>query len=221
MDQNQYPSQPEQPTIPPQQYPSSPQQPQWQRNPSVGSVRPPVRGEPMNLKRWWETASDRARGAFVLVGVLFLCGCCGLFAIAANGGSKSTTQAQGGDTATTQQATNTAGPTATPKPTATATATPKPKAWTTTFHKDGTASRQTETFHVSGQWKIVWSCQKSNDFGGNFAIEMYDSSGGLVDLVANTQDNDHGEWNGHQNGDFYLKVDTYGENWSIDVQQYQ
>ena len=134
------------------------------------------------------------------------------------GGTSSPAGTQGG-----QSVIATFGPTVTPQP---PTATPKPKAWVTITggHITGSASQQTETFHVSGQWRIVWACQANDQFGGgNFIVELHNASdGSYVDLIANTTGNGGQTYNAHTgDGDFYLKVDTFDELYSLDVQQLQ
>lgn len=83
-------------------------------------VPPPRKGEPMNFKRWWETASNAARAGLVGSFAAFFCACCSLGVVAANGGNHTTTPqiAQATSTATSAPAsTPTPKPTATPKPT--------------------------------------------------------------------------------------------------------
>lgn len=72
--------------------------------------------------------------------------------------------------------------------------------------------------------RIVWKASASNDFGGIFSIEIYNSDGALNDFVANTSTPpDQGAtYTGHGDLDvYYLKVDTYGCNWGITAQVYQ
>lgn len=152
--------------------------------------------------------------------------CVGLAGAVGNGGN-----GNGGNGGSSSSSVNTSGqsviatfgPTVTPQP---PTATPKPKAWVTITggHITGSASQQTETFHVAGQWRIVWACQANDQFGGgNFIVELHNASdGSYVDLIANTTGNGGQTYNAHTgDGDFYLKVDTFDELYSLDVQQLQ
>lgn len=116
------PQQPDQtPTFMSQSGPLLPPQPQR-------IIPPPVKGERMNLKRFMDTASKKARMGIVAAFFVPICACCSIAAVAASGGNHTTTP--------TVQATNTPAhvtvfdptSTPTPKPTATATATPKPTA---------------------------------------------------------------------------------------------
>lgn len=155
------------------------------------------------------------RGAQVGVGCVVLIVACVLCSGVGGALGLGKTSTDTGNTSTATQA-----PQATNTP-AKPTNTPKPKTWVTVHHLTGSANQQTETFHVGGQWRINWKCQKADDFGGNFAVTMYNSDGSYNDLVANSTDNNAGVYNGHGDGDVYLKVDTYSENWTVDVQQFK
>jgi hypothetical protein len=107
----------------------------------------------------------------------------------------------------------------TPAATAKPTATSKPKAWTTIHHFSGTTTQQTDTIAIPDGALIVWSCQKSDDYGGTFAITLNAPDGSAIDLVANTLGNDSGSYTLHDSGgSYFLKMDTYGENWTVDIQ---
>jgi hypothetical protein len=195
----------------------------------------PTTGFFARLRDWFTGLSRNGKIGVGCAGLIVVCLVCGLCnsAIGAvgNGGHSSTARsnAETVDVHATQtaqefdnerrialaaaQATEAAKPTATPT---------SPPQWVTVQHFSGTAAYQSPTFTVSGQWRIVWSCGVNNAYGGgNFIVEAYTSDGSYLDLVANTVGNGKGEWNGHQDGDIYLKVNTFGETWSVDVQVYQ
>ena len=196
------------------QQPTQPQQPSQPYYPQQPYGMPPMQQPPQQRPGNWFTRLNR--GAQVGIGCLTLiviCGFCGAI-------GSLVSNANGSNTANTSTSTSTSA-TQAPQATHAPTNTPKPKAWVTVKHLTGSANQQTETFHVGGQWRITWKCQKADDFGGNFAVTMYYSDGSYGDLVANTTDNNSGVYNGHGDGDVYLKVDTYSENWTVDIQQYQ
>lgn len=207
--QQQNPQNPQNPLYPPQNQPYG-QQPPAGGNQYLARVNAFRRQRPV------------LAGVAALIAVCVVCAACtGIVQGITGAGQTAGAQSNAGGQSTARIN----GPTATPRPTATATATPKPKAWTTVKTFSGTATTSTDTFAIPDGAHIVWSCKKSDSFGGNFAVDLYQDDGTLVDLVANTQDDDSGTYTLHadpsSDGKYYLKVDTYSEKWTINVQVYQ
>lgn len=153
-----------------------------------------------------------------IVGLFVVCAACSGIVHSITGGGNSTTTGSTGAAAATHASTPSA--TNTPKP---PTATPKPKAWVTVQHFSGSANTQTPTFHLPDGSRIVWTAKASNSFGGDFSIEMDNSDGTYNDLVANvsTPPDQGATYTIHGDLDVYLKVDTFGCNWTIQVQEYK
>lgn len=181
---------------------------------------------------WFKTQSRGMQTGVGCGGLIVACVVCsvcvGLAGAVGNGGGNSSSA--GVNTGSTTSGGNNGqavhAPAAPPTDTPLPTATPKPKAWVTIDggHITGSASQQTETFHVAGQWRIVWACQANSQFGGgNFIVELHDASdGSYIDLIANTIGNGGQTYNAHTgDGAFYLKVDTFDELYSLDVQEFR
>lgn len=168
--------------------------------------QPPKRG----LRAWH----------WVLIGVssvLIICCGLGLLASAAGGGN---TGSQNLGSNGSVLATATPAPTNTPAPTATATHPPK---WTTVHTFKGNGNKKTGTFDVPDDWKLVWSCNPSSDYFGeyNVIVDVYDADGNPVDFAAvNTickAGNTHDSTEEHQGGTVYLDVESEAA-WTIQVQ---
>jgi hypothetical protein len=188
---------PQQPGTPPQ--PSVPPQPGIY--PAAPAARPP-------RPKWFIWA---AGGAVALV---LCCGVCGIASLATRGNSST----DSGNTTTTQPSNKTA--TRAPAPTATATHVLQ---WTTVQQFSGTSAQKTPLFNVPQEWRIVWTCKKNDEFGGNFIVSVMGADGTPLDFAAvNTTNDDGATTYEHQGGQrVYLDVNTYGEQWSIQVQVQQ
>lgn len=91
------------------------------------------------------------------------------------------------------------------------------KSWNVTKVWQGTASRETEAFTVSGHWRVDWLF--SPQPGGSLEIFVYSADGRLLlNLAANTQKAgaDTSFWAGP--GTYFLKVNSSGGDWKVDVQ---
>ena len=160
--------------------------------------------------KWWYWAGGGAV-AIVL--------CCGGLGIASLAGHPSTggESGNGAATATSQSAGGVSGKSRTPAATTTATHAPQ---WTTVQQFSGTTSQKTPLFRVPNEWRIVWTCKKADEFGGNFIVNVMNADGTPLDYAAvNTQDDDGATTYEHQGGgQVYLDVQTYSEQWNIQVQ---
>lgn len=196
------PTQPDTPSYPPSNPPTRP------------SMKASMSASVASIRSAFMSLSNHARGIVIIAVLVLMCGSCGIGSIAARGGGQPSTQA---NATTAHQATSQ--PTATPQPTRT----PKPKAWVTVQHFTGASNQQTPTFSLPDGSRIVWSAQASNQYGGNFVIDMYNSDGTYNDLVANTitPPNQSGTYNVHGNLSVYLNIQTDGSSYDIAVQVYQ
>lgn len=93
--------------------------------------------------------------------------------------STDTTNVQPNDTPVP---TNTPLPTATPKPTPTPKPTRAPQ-WTTVDTFSGQTGRKTTLFTVPDSWRLVWTCDPSSNYDGeyNVMIDVKGSDGSDVD----------------------------------------
>ncbi len=120
--------------------------------------------------------------------------------------------------------TNTPQPTAAPTqaPTPTPTHTPK---WTTVQTFTGNGIKQTQTFTIGSDWKVIWSCDPSSFYGGqyNVIVYVYNSDGTPADVAVNTvckAGNTSNSTEEHQGGNIYLEIDSEGS-WKVQVQELQ
>lgn len=137
-----------------------------------------------------------------------------------NSASNNTTASQ--NQPTTQP---TVAPTLVPSPTPSPTPTQPPK-WTTVQTFTGNGSKKTAVFTTPDDWKIIWSCNPSSSFGGeyNVIVDVDNPDGSSLDPGAvnticqsgNTSDNTEE----HQGGDVYLDINSEGA-WKIQVQVLQ
>ena len=158
----------------------------------------------------------------VIVVLLVICGGIGSAISKTPAGSTNTstsaTTAQA-TSATTQSDTPTA--TDTPQPTPTPTHALK---WTTVQTFTGNGSKKTAIFNAPDDWKIVWSCNPSSFYGGqyNLIVSVNNSDGTPLDYGAintickagNTGDNTEE----HQGGSVYLDVSSEAA-WTIQIQE--
>jgi hypothetical protein len=153
-------------------------------------------------------------------GAVALVLCCGICGIASLVTRSSTSTGANNSTTGNQLSSNSSNSTRPPAPTATATHSLQ---WTTVQQFSGTSSQKTPLFRVPQEWRIVWTCKKNDEFGGNFIVSIMYADGTPLDFAAvNTKDDDGATTYEHQGGDqTYLDVNTYSEQWSIQVQVQQ
>ena len=209
----QYPQQWQQPQYPPPPpntyYPPE----QWQQPPMMPPPPPP-------------RPPKRRRNPWLIVGIVV--GAIILFSAIGNAVTKSSPS--NSTTQTTAIPTDT--PTDTPLPTfgitpvPTDTPAPPPK-WMTTQTFSGTGDKQTGVFTVPDDWKIIWSCDATHNYGvdGVFFVYVYNSDGTPTDngsadstCAANKVTTDSTEE--HQSGSIYLKVGS-SVPWKIQIQEFE
>ncbi len=206
----QAPSQPLPPNTQWGQQPYPPQQGQWQQPPQQ---HPPMFQPPQQPKKKSKLP--------IIIGVvvaLVVFACIGS-ALASKGGTTTTTSTDTTTTQSTQQQ-----PTSAPTTAPTPTPTPRPLKWTTVQTFTGNGNKKTAIFNTPDDWKIVWSCDPSSFYGGeyNLIVSVYGSDGSDVDLAAiNTickAGNTHDLTEEHQGGQVYLDIASEGA-WTIQIQE--
>lgn len=188
----------------------NPQQPQPYQQPMGYPPQMPQIPQPPAKKSFFRTIPG------IITGLIIACCVVSAIAVAASRGGGSTTPGNTGNSGNTTNA----HATSTPAATATATHTPK---WTTIQSFSGNGSKKTGTFSVPDDWRIVWTCDPSSSFGGqyNVIVDVDNSDGSFLDPAAvnticktgNTGDNTEE----HQGGNVFLDVTSEGA-WTIKVQ---
>lgn len=150
----------------------------------------------------------------IITGLIIACCVISAVAVAASKGGDTTTGNTGGSGNSTTQATSAAAATATPT---------HALKWTTIQSFSGNGAKKTATFSVPDHWRIVWACDPSSFYGGqyNVIVGVDNSDGTYLDPAAvnticksgNTKDNTEE----HQGGDVYLDVTSEGA-WTVQVQ---
>ena len=170
---------------------------------------------------WWNAQTDHLRLAFVVVGLVALISVLNL--TAAGFGRLGTSQAA--------QPARAAQPASPAQPASTAAVAPAArflaaeaapiipgKAWAATQLWQGSGGRVTETFAVGGHWRVDWLYNPPQS-GGIFQVFVYSADGALLmDMAANTQKSgpDSTFWAGP--GTYFLKINSTGGDWKLDVQ---
>jgi len=92
------------------------------------------------------------------------------------------------------------------------------KAWVATQLWQGSGGRVTESFSVGAHWRVDWLYNPPQS-GGIFQVFIYPADGALLtDVAANTQKSgpDSSFWAGP--GTYFLKINSTGGDWKLDVQ---
>jgi hypothetical protein len=93
------------------------------------------------------------------------------------------------------------------------------KAWAAIKAWQGNGNKETETFTVTGHWRIDWIYSPATSSGGVFQVFIYSADGRqLLNLAANSLKggSDTSFWAGP--GTYYLKVSSAGGDWKVGVQ---
>jgi len=156
---------------------------------------------------WWNAQPDHRRLAFVLVGFLALISvlnfaAAGVTRIAADQAAPA--------------AKTVAAPSARILMSESAPVDPK-KAWVATQLWQGSSNRITESFTVGTHWRVDWLYNPPQT-GGILQVFVYSADGALMQMAANTQlaGPDSSFWAGP--GTYFLKVNSTGGDWKLDVQ---
>ena len=156
--------------------------------------------------RWWNAQEARIKVAVLIAGLVVVIGMLNLVSAATH------TAARGSAAATVAPSAS--------APALVAEAAPADagKAWVVTRLWQGSGNRETESFTVSGHWRVDWlfsPAQRSS----TLQVFIYAADGRLLmNLAANTQSAgaDTSFWAGP--GTYFLKVNTTGD-WKLDVQE--
>jgi len=93
------------------------------------------------------------------------------------------------------------------------------KSWVVTKAWQGSGNKETETFTVTGHWRVDWIFSPSSSNGGVFQVFIYSADGRqLMNLAANSLKggSDTSFWAGP--GTYYLKISSAGGDWKVGVQ---
>lgn len=93
------------------------------------------------------------------------------------------------------------------------------KSWIAMKSWQGSGSKETETFTVTGHWRVDWIYSPASSSGGVFQVFIYSADGRqLLNLAANTLNggSDTSFWAGP--GTYYLKISSAGGDWKVGVQ---
>lgn len=204
-----------------------PQQPYSQGNipPNSYPQQPNGQGR-SNLRATLQRRVQIPIWAVLTSGLLLLCMLCGLLTQTTKGGSTATGTTANTSSGSSGQVSATATPRATntPAPAPTATATAKPKAWVTVQHFSGSQNTQTPTFHLPNGSRIVWKATPTDTNANILSIELDQTDGTPIDLVANTANMSSPQsstYNVHGDNDVYLKITTDSVNYDVQVQEYK
>lgn len=86
-----------------------------------------------------------------------------------------------------------------------------------TFSGDGIVD--TDDFRITGRkWRITYLTEKTQD-SAVFQIYVYGADGVLKGVAANTQSAGKGESVQRGAGEYYLKVNSFGVNWAVVVEE--
>jgi len=163
---------------------------------------------------WWNTQSDHLRLALVVVGLVATISVLNL--AAAGIGRLGTSQAAQAARAA-RPASTVAAPSARILLAESAPIVPG-KAWVATQLWQGSGGRVTESFSVGAHWRVDWLYNPPQS-GGIFQVFIYSADGALLmDVAATTQKSgpDSSFWAGP--GTYFLKINSTGGDWKLDVQ---
>ena len=93
------------------------------------------------------------------------------------------------------------------------------KIWAVAKAWQGSGPKETETFTVTGHWRVDWIFSPSSSAGGVFQVYIYSAEGRqLMNLAANSQrgGSDTTFWAGP--GTYFLRINSSGGDWKIGVQ---
>jgi len=94
------------------------------------------------------------------------------------------------------------------------------KTWAATQLWQGTGNRATETFTVGSHWRVDW-LYNPPAAGAFLQVFIYSADGTLMNIATNTAVGgpDTSFWAGA--GTYFLKVNSSGGDWKLDVQDYR
>ncbi len=197
---------PQLPSQPLQENPAYPQQPV---QPGMYPQMPPQQPAPRKKH------TGRTLLIVGIVALVVLAACIGALMLITNA-SKSQNTGTASNTQSSSQASSS-------QPTSAPTSPSKATTWTTTHTYKGSGIKKTEVFTVGDDWKILWSCDPTSFYGGqyNVVVNVYSPDGTLQDVAINDmckQGNTSGSTEEHSGGQVYLEIDSEGS-WTIQIQE--
>lgn len=163
----------------------------WLRTPAISRVQ-----------AWWRAQARQTRTGLVVAAVFAIAGTFSLCASL----SRPAGQADAAKATTAAVLTQEA------------TAPDAGKAWAVTKTWQGTGIKETETFTVTGHWRVDWIFSPASSTGV-FQVFIYSADGRqLMNLAANSQKggSDTTFWAGP--GTYFLKINSSGGDWKVGVQ---
>ncbi|HEY8862353.1 MAG TPA: hypothetical protein VIN37_09785 [Candidatus Limnocylindria bacterium] len=164
---------------------------------------------------WFKMQPDHLRLAFVAVGLVVVISVVNLsaagFGRVATGHVADTTQAEGAAAPDSPAARVLSSESAPIIP---------GKAWVATQLWQGTGNHATEAFTVGSHWRVDW-LYNPPPAGAFLQVFVYSSDGSLMNIATNTAIGgpDTSFWTGA--GTYFLKVNSSGGDWKLDVQDYR
>jgi hypothetical protein len=174
----------------------------WLRTPAV----PMLTAWWNQAKAWWNRQAHQTRTGLVVAAVFALAGtfslCASLSRPAGSAAAADAAKAANAATLTQEASAPDAG-----------------KVWAVTKVWQGSGTKETEQFTVTGHWRVDWIFSPASSSGSVFQVFIYGADGRqLLNMAANNQKggSDTSFWAGP--GTYFLKVNSSGGDWKIGVQ---
>ncbi|HEY8732231.1 MAG TPA: hypothetical protein VIN69_09680 [Candidatus Limnocylindria bacterium] len=178
----------------------------WAAARSAGDLRRRAIAAWRSFVPWWSAQADHRRLAMAVVGFVALISVLDLAGAGRVGASQAVPPTATAVAATTRFLRAESAPTI------------PDKAWFATQLWQGSGSRVTEPFTVGAHWRVDWLFDPPQS-GGILQVFIYSADGArLMDVAANSQQSgaDTSFWAGP--GTYFLKVNSTGGDWKLDVQ---
>ncbi len=154
------------------------------------------------LQAWWRKQAHQTRTGLVVASVFALAGTFSLCASLTRPAGQADAARPANAAALTQEAS----------------APDAGKIWAATKAWQGSGGKETETFTVSGHWRVDWIFSPASA-SGVFQVYIYSADGRqLMNLAANSQKggSDTTFWAGP--GTYFLRINSSGGDWKVGVQ---
>jgi hypothetical protein len=177
----------------------------WLRSPAVPMAKALAEAWAKAGKAWWDRQARQTRTGLVVAAVFVLAGTLSLCA------SQSKPAGLSAAVDSVRVASNA------PPLVQEASAPDAGKVWAVTKIWQGTGSKETEMFTVTGHWRVDWLFSPTSA-NGAFQVFIYASDGRtLMNMAANSKGGtDTSFWAGP--GTYFLRINSNGGDWKVDVQ---
>lgn len=177
----------------------------WLRSPAVPMAKAWAEAWAKAGMAWWSRQARQTRTGLVVAAVFALAGTLGLCA------SQSRPAGLSAAVDSVKVASNA------PPLVQEASAPDAGKVWAVTKIWQGTGSKETEMFTVTGHWRVDWLFSPTSA-NGAFQVFIYASDGRtLMNMAANSKGGtDTSFWAGP--GTYFLRINSNGGDWKVDVQ---